>query len=149
MCLQQSPSRTFGPWYIPNTRSPSREAFGARKLKDSSTSLIGYVTLGRGVMILLGPGGTYHGTQVIALPELDEKLRKQCLHLLYKICKTCEMLPATYLLQQDFICVGNVRYCGGFADVSEGEYLGCRVAVKHLRIGTQDLSNKIFKVLVL
>lgn len=100
-------------------------------------------------MILLGPRGTYNGTQVITIPELDEKLRKQCLHLLYKICKTCEMLPTTYLLQQDFICVGNIRYYGGFADVSEGEYLGRRVVIKHLRIRTQDLSNKIFKVLML
>ena len=57
------------------------------------------------------------------------------------------MLPASYLLRQESIRVGNVRHYGGFADVSEGEYLGHRVAIKHLRIGTKDASNKIFKVL--
>ena len=85
--------------------------------------------------------------QVIALPELDEKLRKQYLHLLYKICKTCETLPASYLLRQECISIGSVRYYGGFADVSEGQYLGRRVAIKHLRTGMKDASNTIFKVL--
>ena len=96
--------------------------------------------------MVLGIGGADHGTQVITLPELDEKLRKQCLHLLYKICKAREMLPTSYVLQQEFTCISGVHYYGGFADVSEGEYLGCRVAIKHLRIGTKDPSNKIFKV---
>jgi len=82
--------------------------------------------------------------QVIALPELDERLRKQCLHLLSKICKACEMLPASYILQQEPTRVDNIRCYGGFADVSEGEYLGRRVAIKSLRFGTKD---KIFKVL--
>ena len=86
------------------------------------------------------------GVQVIALPELDEKLRRQYFHLLYKICKACEMLPASYLLRQESITVGKIRRCGGFAEVSEGEYLGRRVAVKHLRFGTEDAFNKIFKV---
>ena len=99
-----------------------------------------------GVMILLSIGEADHATQVITLPELDEKLRTQCLHLLYKICKACEMLPTSYVLQQEFTCISDVHYYGGFADVSEGEYLGCRVAIKHLRIGTKDPSNKIFKV---
>ena len=84
--------------------------------------------------------------QAITLPELEEKLRKQCLHLLSKICKTCEMLPASYILQQEPMRVDNVRRYGGFADVSEGEYLGRRVAVKYLRFGTKDAFNKIFKV---
>jgi len=90
---------------------------------------------------------TEHEIQVIALPELDQKLRKQCLHLLYKMCKACETLPASYVLQQESLCVGNLHCYGGFADVSEGEYLGRRVAIKHLRIARKDASNKIFKVL--
>jgi len=54
------------------------------------------------------------------------------------------MLPTSYILQQELIKVGKIRRCGGFADVSEGEYLGRRVAVKHLRFGTEDAF--IFKV---
>ena len=64
-----------------------------------------------------------------------------------KICKTCETLPASYILRQECISIGSVRYYGGFADVSEGQYLGCRVAIKHLRIGMKDASNTVFKVL--
>ena len=90
--------------------------------------------------------GTKREIQAIVLPELDEKLRKQCLHLLYKICKACGMLPASYILRQEFIRVGNVQYYGGFADVIEGQYLGRRVAIKHLRIGTKVASDRIFKV---
>jgi len=59
------------------------------------------------------------------------------------------MLPASYLLLQGSITVGKIRRCGGFADVSEGEYLGRRVAIKHLRFGTEDAFNKIFKVVKL
>jgi len=57
------------------------------------------------------------------------------------------MLPASYLLQQESICVDKVRCYGGFADVSEGEYLGRHVAIKYLRFGTKDTFNVIFKVL--
>lgn len=56
------------------------------------------------------------------------------------------MLPTSYVLQQEFTYISEVHYYGGFADVSKGEYLGCCVAVKRLRIGTKDPSNKIFKV---
>jgi len=100
------------------------------------------------VTVVLVPG-VERGMQVIALPELDERLRRQCFHLLYKICKACEMLPGSYLLQQGSITVGKIRRCGGFADVSEGVYLGHRVAIKHLRFGTEDTFNKVFKVLKL
>ena len=84
--------------------------------------------------------------QALELPDLEGDLRKQCLYLLYKLCKTCELLPASYVLQQDHIRVGEVHRYGGFADVGEGEYLGRRVAVKHLRFCTKDASDKIFKV---
>ena len=59
------------------------------------------------------------------------------------------MLPASYLLQQESLAVGKIRRCGGFADVSEGKYLGRHVAIKHLRFGTEDAFDKIFKVLKL
>ena len=84
--------------------------------------------------------------QAITLPELDEKLRKQYLHLLYKMCNACEMLPASHILQQESIQIGTLHCYGGFADVSQGEYLGCRVAIKHLRIRAKGTPSKIFKV---
>ena len=57
------------------------------------------------------------------------------------------MLPASYLLQQVPIHTSSLHRRGGFADVSEGEYLDCHVAIKDLRFGTRDASNRIFKVL--
>ena len=69
------------------------------------------------------------------------------MHLLYKMCKACQILPASYTLREEFISVGNVRCYGGFADINEGEYLGRRVAVKHLRVRAKDTSDRVFKVL--
>ena len=86
--------------------------------------------------------------QALGLPELVGNLRKQCLHLLYKVCKACELLPTSYVLWQAFMRVGKVRCCSGFVDVSEGEYLGHRVAIKHLRFRMEDAFNKVFKVQV-
>jgi len=90
--------------------------------------------------------GSDYGVQALTLPELNGNLRKQCLHLLYKVCKTCELLPASYVLQKELMCLGDIRSYGGFADVSEGEYLGRRVAIKNLRFGTRDPLDNIFKV---
>jgi len=56
------------------------------------------------------------------------------------------MLPASYVVQPELIYVGEFGWGGGFADVSKGEYHGLPVAIKHLRIGTKDEFNKIFKV---
>ena len=78
-------------------------------------------------------------------PELDVHLRKQVSHLVYKLCRGSELLPASFFLQQEHIIVGNIRCCGGFADIREGEYLGRHVAIKSLRFGMND-SDKIFKV---
>ena len=58
-----------------------------------------------------------------------------------------ELLPVSYVLQQEQIRVGDAHCYGGFADVGEGEYLGRPVAIKHLRFGTKDAFGKIFKVL--
>ena len=76
---------------------------------------------------------------------LDEKLQQRSLRLLSKICKGQSIIPASYVLQPEFIHVGRVRYRGGFADVSEGEYLGCPIAVKRLRVNEGD-SDHAFKV---
>ena len=86
--------------------------------------------------------------QALKLPKLDGnlRLRKQCLHLLYKVCKACELLPTSYILRQELIRVGNIRCSGGFADVNEGEYLGQPMAIKQLKFWTNDAPNNIFKV---
>ena len=84
--------------------------------------------------------------QATAVPELDEELRKQCLHLLYKMCKDCKMLPASYGLQQGSLSVDDICYSGGFADVSAGRYLRRRVAVKRLRFWTKNGPDGFFKV---
>lgn len=67
------------------------------------------------------------------------------MRLLSKICKAHAIIPNSYIIQQDLIRVGRVRYHGGFADVSDGEYSGQPVAVKRLKMNEGD-SDKIFKV---
>jgi len=84
--------------------------------------------------------------QALTSPELNGNLRKQCLHLLYKVCKACKLLPSSYVLRKELTCLGDIRSYGGFADVSEGEYLGRRVAIKNLRFGMRDALDNIFKV---
>ena len=56
------------------------------------------------------------------------------------------MLPVSCVVQPELTHVGEFGWSGGFADVSKGEYLGRPVAIKHLRIGTKDESDKVFKV---
>ena len=84
-------------------------------------------------------------TQVLALPCLDDKLRQRCLRLLSKICKARKIVPTSYILQQEPVRVGRACHHGGFADVSNGEYLGDLVAIKRLKMGGD--SDRIFKVL--
>ena len=55
------------------------------------------------------------------------------------------IIPASHILQQELIRVGRVHYHGGFAEVSNGEYLGRPVAIKSLKIGDGD-SNRAFRV---
>ncbi|KAF9644194.1 kinase-like protein, partial [Thelephora ganbajun] len=64
--------------------------------------------------------------------------------LLSKICKAQRIIPASYILQERFIHVGSAHGRGGFADVSNGKYLGCSVAIKRLRMSQED-SDRIFK----
>jgi hypothetical protein len=84
--------------------------------------------------------------QFLTLPHVDEKVYRRSLRLLYKICKACGMLPASYGIQPELTRVGEFGWSGGFADVSKGEYRGRPVAIKHLRIGTKDEFDKVFKV---
>ena len=67
------------------------------------------------------------------------------MRLLSKICKAQYIVPAWYILQPELIHVGKPRYRGGFADVSDGEYLERIVAIKQLRTNEGD-SDKTFKV---
>ena len=84
--------------------------------------------------------------QFLALPCLDQKLFRRCSRLLYKVCKARGMLPASYSIQPELTHVGEIGWGGGFADVSKGEHRGHSVAVKHLKIGTTDEFDKVFKV---
>ena len=56
------------------------------------------------------------------------------------------MLPASCVIQPELTYVGEFGWGGGFAVVSKGEYRGLPVAIKHLRIGTKDGFDKVFKV---
>ncbi|KAF9648137.1 kinase-like protein [Thelephora ganbajun] len=74
----------------------------------------------------------------------DTKLRQRSLLLLSKICKARTIIPSSYVLQKEFISVGRVHYRGGFSDVSNGEYLGCPVAIKCLKVNEEDF-DRVFK----
>jgi hypothetical protein len=93
-----------------------------------------------GRMLLLTIG------QLLTPPHLDEKPSRRFSRLLYKICKACGILPASYVIQLELTHVGEVEWSGGFADVSKGEHQGRPVAIKQLRIGTNDEFDKVFKV---
>ena len=67
------------------------------------------------------------------------------LRLLSKICKAQRILPTSYILRDEVIYVGSVHDHGGFAEVSNGEYLGYPVAIKQLKMTRGD-PDKIFKV---
>lgn len=85
-------------------------------------------------------------TQLLTPLHLEQKLFRRCSRLLYKVCKTNRMLPASCTIPPELICVGEHERSGGFADVNKGEYQGRHVAIKQLRIETKDGFDKIFKV---
>ncbi|KAF9647235.1 kinase-like protein, partial [Thelephora ganbajun] len=74
----------------------------------------------------------------------DDKLRRRCLRLISKICKARKIIPSSYILRQELVRITQYYHRGGFGDVSSGEYLGCPVAIKRLRMNERD-SDKIFK----
>ena len=77
-------------------------------------------------------------TQVLVQSCLDGKLQQRGLRLLSKICKTHRIIPSLYILRWDLVHVGQVHYKSGSAAVSNGEYLGCPVAIKHLMMDKAD-----------
>ena len=86
-------------------------------------------------------------TQVMMRSLLDEKLWKRGLRLLSKICKAQRILPTRYIPRSESIRVGSVRGSGGYSVVSDGEYLGCTVAIKDIKTNGGDFDS-IFKVRV-
>jgi len=83
--------------------------------------------------------------QVLSRSSLDSKLRRRGLLLLSKICKAHSIIPVSYVLRWELIRVGKIHYHTGFADVSDGEYLGLPVAIKCLKMNEGD-PDRIFKV---
>ena len=90
-------------------------------------------------------GNLKRQTQVLARSRLDGKPRQRCLRLLSKICKAQRIIPASYILQSEFIHVGSVQDRGGFSEVSDGEYQGFTVAIKDLNTNRGDF-DRVFKV---
>ena len=89
--------------------------------------------------------GLWHRTQVLLRLRPGEKLWQRGLRLIRKISKARRIVPSSYILQEDCIHVGDDRYYGGFAVVSNGEYQGHAVAIKHLQTN-EGGQNNIFKV---
>ena len=55
------------------------------------------------------------------------------------------IIPSSYILQEGSISIGEARFEGGSAVVSDGRYEGRIVAIKGLKMNDGDF-NKIFKV---
>ena len=70
------------------------------------------------------------------------------MRLIRKISKTQGILPLPYILRKEDIHVGEIRDKGGFGVVSDGEYQGNTVAIKHIKMDGKD-PDKIFKVTIL
>ena len=128
--------------------SPSKIAVARSFRGDKAQSFINLIDRVSDLATLSGvPPETDHHTQLLdALPHLDDKLSRRSSRLLYKISKACGTLPTSYFVQPGLTHVGEIGWYGGFADVSKGEYRGRPVAIKHLRIGTKDGFDKVFKV---
>jgi len=83
--------------------------------------------------------------QALVQSCLESKLRQRGLRLLSKICKAHGIVPSSYILQQELVRVGLVYCRSTFAVVSNGEYSGLPVAIKHLNIDKGD-TDTTFKV---
>jgi len=83
--------------------------------------------------------------QALARSCLESKLQQRGLRLLLKICKAHGIVPSSYILRQELVSVGLVYYRSTFTVVSNGEYSGRSVAIKHLKIDKGD-TDTTFKV---
>ena len=81
----------------------------------------------------LMPNNLTHQPQVLVRLPFDDKHQQRCLRLLSKICKAQEVIPTSFIFQEEFLRVRSVRDRGGFSEVRDGEYLGYTVAIKDLK----------------
>ena len=80
--------------------------------------------------------------QVLHLPDLPTRLWGKCLSALCRICSRQAVLPKSLQIPICYNRLGTPLYRGGFADVWKGEYEGCEVAVKVLRVySTSDIAK--------
>lgn len=80
------------------------------------------------------------------LDSLESPLRKKSLSALCKICGRQALLPKSLRVPLCYDRSDDALYSGGYSDVWMGEYQGCKVAVKVLRVYTTSNLNKITSV---
>ena len=126
--------------------SPS-EIDVARSLQGTEASaLINFLDRVSVLRASLSISNLKHQPQALAQLHLNDKHRQRCLRLLSKMSKAQGIIPASYILQEELLCVENgKRRRGGFSEVSEGKYLGHAVAIKDLRPNGTG-SNRNFEV---
>ncbi|KAF9652316.1 kinase-like protein [Thelephora ganbajun] len=83
--------------------------------------------------------------QAIDSPQLAEPLRKNALHVLCKLCGSCQLLPTRCVLGDELVETGIQIGSGGFADVWQGVYGEMHVAIKRLRFSERDDLTKMYK----
>lgn len=76
------------------------------------------------------------------LDALAPQLRTRCLSTLSKICGCHGLLPKSVQIPLCYNRMDFPLYHGGYAEVWKGEYEGCKVAVKVLKVyQTSDLDR--------
>ena len=82
--------------------------------------------------------------QALNSPSITPRLRRQYMIVLRKLCSKCKILPVSHILDQELTKTNELPYAnGGFADVYRGLYKGNQVAIKSLRISSQDDPEKV------
>ena len=72
--------------------------------------------------------------------------QKKCLKLLYKTCSHYVLLPRALEVPVDYDRTGDALYHGGFGDVWKGEFCGREVAVKVIRVYSQNGLQRVVHV---
>ena len=84
--------------------------------------------------------------QALDRPDLSPQTRENCLRTLCKMCGRHALLPTTLKTPISFEPTGNVVYSGGYADVWKGEHCGRDVAVKVIRIYSNNELQRVIGV---